>query len=245
MPKATTKEKVEAPKETGSARVYRRLRDEILRVELAPGSSLDEVGLSERFDLSRSPIREALVRLSGEGLVQIMPNRSVVVTPMEFDKMPEFLDALDLMQRVVTRFAAIHRTAADLDRIRAAQLAFEREAGNALATGDAISMIEQNFEFHMAIALACRNTYFADTYRRLLQEGRRLLFFHFQYQKLDPNLTIAEMAGDHTGMVAAIETHDADKAEHEAHVHAVQFRGRFMEFLNQNLTAKLSLQYTG
>jgi DNA-binding GntR family transcriptional regulator len=47
---------------TGSARVYGSLREEILRMQLAPASPLDEVGLSERFGLSRSPVREALVR---------------------------------------------------------------------------------------------------------------------------------------------------------------------------------------
>lgn len=233
----------EPSKETGSARVYKILRDDILRVQLAPGASLDEVSLSERFNLSRSPIREALVRLAGEGLVQILPNRSIMVTPMEFDKMPEFLDALDLMQRVVTRFAALHRTQDDIKRIKDAQAAFEREAGKAIAGGDCIGMIEKNFEFHMAIARACRNTYFADSYRRLLQEGRRLLFFHFQYQSLDSDLTIEEVAGPHVPMVEAIEARDADAAEREAHLHAVQFRGRFMDFLNQNLTSKLSLDY--
>lgn len=232
-----------APKETGSARVYKILRDDILRVQIAPGAALDEIGLSERFNLSRSPIREALVRLSAEGLVQILPNRSVIVTPMEFDKMPEFLDALDLLQRVVTRFAAMHRTESDLQNIQKSQAAFEREAGKALESGDCISMIEANFEFHMAIAGACRNSYFADSYRRLLQEGRRLLFFHFQYQKLDPNLTVEEITVTHVPILNAIKDRDADGAEREAHLHSMQFRGRFMEFLNQSLTAKLSLVY--
>ncbi|WFU11766.1 GntR family transcriptional regulator (plasmid) [Rhizobium sp. CB3090] len=230
-------------KETGSARVYKKLRDDILRVLIAPGTSLDEVSLSQRFKLSRSPIREALVRLSGEGLVQILPNRSIIVTPMEFDKMPEFLDALDLMQRVVTRFAALHRTPADLIKIREAQKGYEQELSNAMKSGDSIGMIEKNFEFHMAIAAACRNSYFADSYRRLLQEGRRLLFFHFQYQSLDPNLTQKEVSAAHVAIIDAIEMRDADRAEHEAHLHAVQFRGRFMEFLNRNLTAKLSLDF--
>ncbi|MFO4987296.1 GntR family transcriptional regulator, partial [Salmonella enterica subsp. enterica serovar 1,4,[5],12:i:-] len=82
--------------ETGSARVYLQLRQDILRVELAPGSPLDEVGLGERFNLSRSPVREALVRLSSEGLVQILPNRSTIVTPLDLQGIPDFLDALDL-----------------------------------------------------------------------------------------------------------------------------------------------------
>ncbi len=232
-----------ATKETGSARVYQTLRDEILRVQIAPGAPLDEQGLSERFGLSRSPIREALVRLSGEGLVVILANRSTVVAPMEFDRMPEFLDALDLLQRVVTRLAAQNRTAADLKRIVAAQKAYEDEAEKTLRSGDSIPLIEKNFEFHMTIAAASGNAYFSDSYRRLLQEGRRLLFFHYKYQSLEPNLTVAQIAADHTTMAEAIEAQDLDKAEHCAHLHAAQFKGRFMEFLDRNLSATLSVRY--
>lgn len=232
-------------RETGSSKVYQILRDEILRVQIAPGAPLDELGLSERFGLSRSPIREALVRLSGEGLVVILPNRSTIAAPMEYEKMPEYLDALDLLQRAVTRLAAQNRTQAELDTIVMRQKEHEAEAERTLASGDSIPMIEKNFEFHMAIAAASGNAYFADSYRRLLQEGRRLLFFHYKYQSLDPNLSVDEIVEGHTTMVAAIRDRDLDAAEHEAHLHAAQFKGRFMEFLNRNLTAVLSLQYDG
>ena len=230
-------------KETGSARIYQTLRNEILRVQLAPGTPLDELGLSERFGMSRSPIREALVRLSGEGLVVILPNRSTMVAPMEFNRMPEFLDALDLMQRVVTRLAAQNRTPAELKKIVAAQKAYEVEAGNTIASGDSIPMIEKNFEFHMAIAAACGNVYFSDSYRRLLQEGRRLLFFHYKYQSRNPDLSVAEISADHTAMADAIREQDPDAAERVAHLHAAQFKGRFMDFLDRNLSAKLALRY--
>ncbi len=232
-----------AGKETGSVRVYTKLRDEILRVQLAPGSPLDEVGLSERFEMSRSPIREALVRLSSEGLVVILPNRSTIVAPMDFQRIPEFLDALDLLQRVVTRLAALHRTAADFERIVKTQKAYEEGVGQSIASGDSITMIERNYDFHMAIASAGRNQYFMDLYRRLLEEGRRMLHFHFEYQALDPEISVGRMAADHTQMVAAIEARDGDAAEHIAHLHAMQFRGRFMQYLDRNLTQKMQLDY--
>jgi DNA-binding GntR family transcriptional regulator len=237
---------VEIPphKETGSARVYAVLRDEILRLQLAPGTPLDEVGLSERFQMSRSPIREALVRLGSEGLVVILPNRSTIVTPMDFQRMPEFLDALDLLQRAVTRLAAMHRTSADLTRIRKAQKAYESALRVSLKSGDSLIMIEKNYEFHMAIAQAGRNAYFVDLYRRLLEEGRRMLHLHFEYEALDPNISVEKMASHHSAMVTAIETHDADSAEEWAHLHAKQFTGRFMQFLDRNLTANMPLHYS-
>lgn len=234
-----------ATKETGSARVYRKLRDDILRVSLAPGATLDEVNLSLRFKLSRSPIREALVRLSGEGLVQILPNRSVIVTPMEFDRMPEYLDALDLLQRVVTRLAALNRTEKELAAMTAAANKFEDFAKTAIETGDSIEMIEKNYDFHMAIAAASGNSYFTESYSRLLQEGRRMLFYHFQFQTAEQPIDLDTLASPHRDMLAAIRAGDADRAEHEAHLHSQQFRGRFMSFLNRNLTAKLKLDYSG
>ena len=242
---AKEKKTTTATKETGSSRVYQTLRNEILRVQVAPGALIDELSLSERFNMSRSPIREALVRLSGEELVVILPNRTTMVAPMEFDRMPEFLDALDLLQRVVTRLAAQNRSPAALKKIVVAQKAYEVEAARTLVSGDSIPMIEKNFEFHMAIAAACGNPYFSDSYRRLLQEGRRLLFFHYQYQSLDPNLSVDEISADHTAMVLAIQSQALEAAERHAHVHAAQFRGRFMEFLNRNLTSTLSLRYNG
>ncbi|MGU7774494.1 GntR family transcriptional regulator [Burkholderia sp. MR1-5-21] len=230
-------------KETGAVRVYTTLRNEILTMKLAPGIPLDEVGLAERFEMSRSPVREALVRLSADGLVTILANRSTVVTPMDFARIPEYLDALDLLQRVTTRLAALHRTAADLAKIREAQKGYEKGIAASIKLGDSLPMIESNYEFHMTIARAGRNIYFADLYRRLLDEGRRMLHLHFEFKALDPDISVKEMASDHTDMVEAIERGDADKAEESAHRHAVQFKGRFMQFMDRNLTASVPLTY--
>ncbi|RZF25760.1 GntR family transcriptional regulator [Paraburkholderia sp. UYCP14C] len=233
---------IQGAKETGTARVYVALRNEILTMKLAPGTHLDESGVAERFGVSRSPVREALVRLSAEGLVNILPNRGNVVAPMDFGRVPEFLDALDLLQRVTTRLAALHRTDDDIQTIRLAAKAYEKAAATSIKKHNSLEMIEKNYEFHMAVARAGRNVYFADIYRRLLEEGRRMLNLHFQFQTL-ANMSSEQMASDHTEMVAAIEAGDADWAEATAHQHAVQFKGRFMQFLDRNLTAQMPINY--
>jgi DNA-binding GntR family transcriptional regulator len=233
---------IQGAKETGTARVYVTLRNEILTMKLAPGTHLDELGVAERFGVSRSPVREALVRLSAEGLVNILPNRGNVVAPMDFGRVPEFLDALDLLQRVTTRLAALHRTDEDIQTIRLAAKNYEKAAAASIKKNNSLEMIEKNYEFHMAVAKAGRNVYFADIYRRLLEEGRRMLNLHFQFQTL-ANMSSEQMASDHTEMVAAIEAGDADWAEATAHQHAVQFKGRFMQFLDRNLTAQMPINY--
>ncbi|MCC0040259.1 MAG: GntR family transcriptional regulator, partial [Brucellaceae bacterium] len=66
----------------GALQVYDALREDILWVRIKPGSALDEVRLAERFKVSRTPIREALLLLSGESFVQFLPNRTTVVAPL-------------------------------------------------------------------------------------------------------------------------------------------------------------------
>ncbi|HKR47502.1 MAG TPA: GntR family transcriptional regulator [Paraburkholderia sp.] len=234
---------VDAAKETGTTRVYQTLRNEILTMKIAPGTHLDELGVAERFSVSRSPVREALVRLSAEGLVTILPNRGNVVTPIDFQRVPEFLDALDLLQRVTHRLAAVHRTADDVRAILVAHKAYLKGVAESIKTGDSLPMIERNYEFHMTIAKAGRNAYFADLYRRLLDEGRRMLHLHLKYQALDPNITPEGMAAHHTELLRAIEEGDADRAESWAHEHATQFKGRFMEYLDRNLTAQIPVNF--
>src|SRR5215475_11861801 len=110
----------------GVQTVYEQLRLAIVNLDLPPGSPLDEVRLSQQFAMSRTPVREALVRLVGDGLVTTLPNRSTVVAPIDFEKLPVYFEALTLMYRVTTRAAALRRTPSHLVPIRAAQASYVR-----------------------------------------------------------------------------------------------------------------------
>jgi DNA-binding GntR family transcriptional regulator len=222
---------------SGSKRIYSKIRAEILCLKLRPGEPLDEVGLSKRFNLSRSPVREALIRLAGEDLVRLLPNRSAIVAPLDIETLPRYLEALDLMQRITTRMAAILRGKEELAAIRAAQDAFER----ACARCSIVDMIEANRDYHLAIAEAGRNPYFTSLYARLLDEGMRMLHIHFKFRaethELKPDLMFAE----HTAMTEAIARQDADLAERLAHEHAEGFSDAFIRYMRQNLAASIDI----
>jgi DNA-binding GntR family transcriptional regulator len=221
----------------GSQRIYKKIREDILCLKLRPGEPLDEVGLAKRFKLSRSPVREALIRLAAEGLVTLLPNRSALVAPLQFETLPRYLEALDLMQRITTRMAAVRRTDAELAAIRAAQAAFER----ACARVSIVEMIETNRDYHLAIAGAARNPYFTALYARLLDEGMRMLHIHFKFraetQELKPDLMFAE----HTAITEAIAQQDAALSERLAHEHAEGFSANFIRYMRQNLAAGVDI----
>ena len=200
---------------SGVKLVYDLLRDEILDLTLPPGSPIDEVQLAERFSMSRTPIREALVRLAGEGLIDTLPNRSTMVSNIDFLNLHTFFEAITLMYRMTTRLAAQHHSPADLPIIRAHQAEFAR----AVAAQDALAMIATNRDFHAAIAEAGRNPYFTALFCRLLDEGRRILRMY--YQSFDDRLP-QRYADEHEEMITAIAARDVGEADRLAKSHADQ-----------------------
>ncbi|WP_267549403.1 GntR family transcriptional regulator [Rhizobium rhizogenes] len=204
--------------------VYDILRDEILHLELPPGSPIDEVQLSERFGMSRTPIREALVRLAGEGLIDTLPNRSTMVSQIDFLNMHSYFDALVLMYRVTTQLAAKYHRPEDLEIVRARQAEF----AEAVDAQDALAMISTNAALHLAIAEAGRNPYFTSLFGRLLNEGRRLLRLY--YQSYDDRLP-RRFVEEHDEMIAAIAARDTELAERLAREHAEQIVSQIQKLL--------------
>ena len=231
----TAKKGGETAKAAGWKGVYDVLRREILSLTLAPGELLDEMSLSRRFGFSRSPIREALIRLAGDGLVVTLPNRTTIVAPVDIVNFPKYVEALDLAQRVNTRLAAEFRTDADLVAITNAQQAFVE----AVASGDHLAMSGTNREFHMAIARAGRNPYLAAMYEKLLDEGRRILHLHFDYIERTRDGRL--LTDEHVEMIEAIRARDVARADRLAHAHSRQFRDRFLDFLRANYSAAIDL----
>lgn len=222
------------PRRGGGARhVYEVLRDEILELKLAPSVPLDETSLAKRFNLSRSPVREALVRLSAAGLVKMLSNRSTIVAPLDPVKLPRFIEALDYVQRVVTRLAALHRTEENLAEMEDVARAYHARCEQ----GAPLRLSEANKAFHMAVARAGGNPYFADAYERLLDEGRRILHLHYAHFKNanDP----FPLSLEHFEMIEAIRRQDEGEADRLAREHKRIFHERLMEFMRVTFIKEL------
>ena len=220
----------------GVGAVYETLKHEILNLTLEPGSPIDEVKLAERFGISRTPIREAMVKLAGEGLVVTLPNRFTIVAPIDFPNLPQFFDALTLMYRVTTRLAAANRTADEMAVIRELQRGYTE----AVEASDVPAMIEVNRNFHAAIARAGKNRYYTKLFIRLLDEGRRLLrLYYSSYNDKLPRIYLQE----HEVMLAAIEQQDVEAADHIAQAHAEQIIRQIQANMTEDrrLNADISL----
>lgn len=208
----------------GVAHVYETLRNEIVELALEPGSPVDELQLANRFSLSRTPIREALVRLAAEGLITTLPNRATIVSNIDFLNLPHFFDALTLLYRVTTRLAAANHRPDDLERIRALADSFAKAA----ETKDALAMISSNRDFHLEIARAGRNRYYVDLFTQLLDEGRRILrLYYLSFADVLPNRYVTE----HEDMIAAVVARDIELSDRLAREHAEQIVRQIQSFM--------------
>lgn len=219
---------------SGVKHVYEMLRDEILTLALPPGRPIDEVNLAERFGMSRTPIREALVRLAGEGLVETLPNRSAIVANIDFLKLHTFFDAITLMYRVTTRLAAECHRPEDLVIIRGHQQRYVA----AVAARDPLAMIAINRDFHAAIAEAGQNPYYTALTLRLLDEGRRILRLY--YQSFNDRLP-KEYSDEHAGIIAAIAARDVALSDRLAREHADQIVRQIQQFFTRDLRQEVPL----
>lgn len=203
------------PRGSGATFVFETLKTEIIQLTLAPGSTIDESQLASRFNLSRTPIREAMVRLAAEGLITTLPNRATVVSQIDFLNLPQFFDALTLMYRVTTRLAAANHAAGDIAEIRGLQARYV----DAVQARDVVAMITVNRDFHLAIARAGGNPYYRDLFARLLNEGLRILrLYYSSFNDVLPR----QYADEHDEIIAAIAARDVDRADRVAAAHADQ-----------------------
>jgi DNA-binding GntR family transcriptional regulator len=101
-----------------SERAYSALREQILDGEIEPGTVLAEVEQSTRLGVSRTPLREALAKLTAEGLVSAHSGRGVVVTDVDLGRIAELFEVRGALEEQAARLAARRRDPAVFERLR-------------------------------------------------------------------------------------------------------------------------------
>ena len=231
---AARKARPRRPRGTGASFVYDSLKAQIINLDLRPGTLLDETELSRAFKLSRSPVREALIRLSAEGLVEAVRNRTSIVAPFDFAMLPAYFDAIQLLYRLTARLAAMRPSPSGLAHLRQIEARLEQ----AHIAGDVLAIVHLNRDFHTTVAEMAGNPYIVGWLRALLDQGQRVfrLYLHHFGDRVPPG-----KLSNHLAMIAAIEAGDPAAAETAGKADAETLIDEVVQFLGRQPTAELSL----
>ncbi|WP_036921609.1 GntR family transcriptional regulator [Propionicicella superfundia] len=182
--------------------VYRTLRDAIVRGELAPGEQLRDADLGAWLGVSRTPVREALLRLQRVGLVHSSPGRMTIVAPEDPTALQHAQVVAAELHALAVRLATPHLAPADLAAMEAAN---DRLTA-ALAVDDAEAAIEADDAFHRVAVAASGNPLLARLLEEVTGTLRRAEFLHFG------SLTGAASPAQHTAIIAAAAGQDSARA---------------------------------
>lgn len=130
-----------------------RIRPLIVESHLPAGTKVPEKELCEQFDVSRTPLREALKVLAAEGLVRLEPNRGAWVTKVTVEEVMEVFPILGVLEALSGELACLHITDAEIRTVRGLHDAMKES----YADRDLASYFRINQEIHRAILLAARN----------------------------------------------------------------------------------------
>jgi DNA-binding GntR family transcriptional regulator len=211
--------------------VYEALRTSILSCALPPGEELRELDLAARYAVSRAPVREALQRLEQERLVTVAPRQGYRVTAIALDDARDLFDMRLILEPAAARAAASNAPLTALrmlDRFRA------RRPG--------VAFIDDNHDFHVALAEATGNRRLATTIRELVEQADRMVRISIAAAHMrDTSRLVAE----HAAMIDALQARDGRGAARLMRAHIAAARGRILAALRRNAVVITAPTATG
>lgn len=212
-----------------SERVYQALKHRILAGMVEPGTRLVELQLATEFTVSRTPVREALKRLTAEGLIRVDPVRGIVVSDVDARELEEIFVIREVLDGLAARLAAGRVSSTDLTKLHLLMDMMR----DAVKAGHWEGMVQANIKFHDVLHQAAGNERLRHLTRNLLDFVRRFSTEAFASQE-----RAAAVLAEHEEIIRAMEARDPDLAEKVARRHVESAR-EFMagRYLSQSMSA--------
>jgi DNA-binding GntR family transcriptional regulator len=207
---------------TLAERLRLQISDEILRGELTPGIALDETALAQRFEVSRTPVREAIRLLAASGLVEARPHRSAVVARPDRSQLVGMFEALCELEMICAGLAAERMTKAEQTHLKQLHIALRAAVGR----GEPLAYYELNIDFHSAIYAGSHNAYIA----KITTETRARIapFSRAQFTTLG---RLEKSYTEHDAIVGAILSGDRAEATAAMRFHIKTVHAAYLAFM--------------
>lgn len=196
-------------------RAYEAIKHRIITCELRPGEVMSAAELSDRFDIGRTPVNQAIDRLMTDGLVEVIPRKGIVVKPISLDEVFDIIEVRLVNEAHCVRRAAEHADEPLMKALQDNVLATEKAAGD----GDTERMMELDREFHARLAHAAGNAILSEILGNLQDRSARFWFISLRARS--HHLSICRQ---HLAVTDAVARHDPDAAEAAILEHIEAFR---------------------
>jgi DNA-binding GntR family transcriptional regulator len=214
----------QGPAATLSEKVYRALKRDIIHGVYQPGEALSEKDLTGRYKGSRTPVREAAVRLQNERLLRIVPNRGYFVSPI----------SLQILSDIYEFRAAVESAAAELAAAKGATAELLKKLGRLSEVSctpedrkSCVSFIEADTAFHVGIARLARNQMLLQAVSEARSQMERIM-----YAAIDIHY-YGELPGrEHREILQAIQDRDPKRARQRMHNHIMQSKDKVLGVTN-------------
>lgn len=184
-------------------KVYETIKDWIISRQLLPGEKVSDLEMAERFNVSRTPVREALQLLESQKLVKSYPGKATLVTEIETDNIEKwYLPTTNLHQLGIT-LAVEKITPEHIKQLRRLSREFEDSISDQT---DPMPMLKADYNFHKYILEIAENEYIVDFCDVLWIHIQRLEYSYFRKTPMDVSIE------DHEQMVNALEMKDSYSA---------------------------------
>ena len=185
--------------QTGSLaeQAYRVLEEQLVTLRLAPGELVSEKDLMDKAAIGRTPVREAIQRLSAEGLLQILPRKGLMVTPLRRSDLVRIFEARRVLERLMAVKAAERATPEQ-------RLALKFLSNNLLAAANDLELFFQlDQQLNELLESACDNRFLVNALTVMHSQCRRLWYMHRK------SLDLPLSARLHSGLALAVANADA------------------------------------
>lgn len=204
---------------------FRRIKAEILQNRMPPGFQTTEVELAQRLGMSRTPVREAAIRLQDEGLVEIIPRRGMRVLPLSPADMRDIYQVLTCVESEAAAIVAAQGPSdEDLEPLRQATTDMER----ALEKGDLETWAEADQRYHVALLNLCENKRLAQVAFTHFDQAHRVRMFTLRLREPPVDST-----REHREQVEALRSGNPAKIRRMYRAHRERAAKELMEILEK------------
>jgi len=209
-------------KENAALRLSRALEDDIVTGQLLPGERLEELALAERFQVSRTPVREALQKLVTAELAEKRPRRGVFVAQISAERLCLMFEAMAELEATCGQLATLRMTPGE----RKEFATLHAHLGKIMSAGDVERYIALNRTFHDLIYQGARNDVLVGLSRNI--RLRVAPYRRVQFNNLE---RLASSHAEHAAIVEAVQRGDAQAAADALYRHIMSVQQVTLAFL--------------